>query len=140
MSTATPGLHSVTAKIRSKAHLWRQRDADAVVMLHPDGQYQPELIPSMVEPISPGGPTWSSARGWQSREWRSRTGCPRWKYYVNSTLTTIENRIMGTQLSEAHTGYRARVTPVTSNRKSRPPRPRIELSLNPGRERWGAVR
>ena len=34
-------------------------------------------------------------------------GMPRWKYVANRFLTTIENRIMGTRLSEAHTGYRA---------------------------------
>jgi hypothetical protein len=34
-------------------------------------------------------------------------GMPRWKYCVNRVLTAIENRIMGTSLSEAHTGYRA---------------------------------
>ena len=34
-------------------------------------------------------------------------GMPRWKYMVNRALTTVENRIMGTNLSEAHTGYRA---------------------------------
>ena len=34
-------------------------------------------------------------------------GMPRWKYVANRFLTTIENRIMGTDLSEAHTGYRA---------------------------------
>ena len=34
-------------------------------------------------------------------------GMPRWKYVANRVLTTVENRIMGTQLTEAHTGYRA---------------------------------
>ena len=34
-------------------------------------------------------------------------GMPLWKYVVNRGLTAVENRIMGTQLSEAHTGYRA---------------------------------
>jgi len=34
-------------------------------------------------------------------------GMPRWKYAANRALTAVENRIMGTQLSEAHTGYRA---------------------------------
>ena len=34
-------------------------------------------------------------------------GMPRWKYVVNRALTTVENRIMGTELTEAHTGYRA---------------------------------
>ncbi len=39
-----------------------QRDADVVVMLHPDGQYEPELIPAMVEPILRARPTSCSAR------------------------------------------------------------------------------
>ena len=34
-------------------------------------------------------------------------GMPRWKYMANRALTTVENRIMGTNLTEAHTGYRA---------------------------------
>lgn len=84
-----------------------QRDADVVIMLHPDGQYEPSLIPHMVLPIfrgeadivlgsrfvQPGGPL--------------AGGMPRWKYLANRFLTTIENRVLGTELSEFHTGYRA---------------------------------
>ena len=84
-----------------------QGDADVIVMLHPDGQYEPELIPRMVEPI---------ARGEADVVLGSRllvpgaalaAGMPRWKFVANRFLTAIENRIMGTRLSEAHTGYRA---------------------------------
>jgi glycosyltransferase involved in cell wall biosynthesis len=84
-----------------------QRGADVVVMLHPDGQYEPSLIPSMVEPIlarradlvlgsrflTPGGPL--------------AGGMPRWKFAANRVLTTVENRILGTDFAELHTGYRA---------------------------------
>ena len=84
-----------------------QHDADVVVMLHPDGQYEPSLIPDMVTPIlqgradivlgsrflTPGGPL--------------AGGMPRWKYAANRFLTTIENRILGTDFAELHTGYRA---------------------------------
>ena len=39
--------------------------------------------------------------------WALDAGMPRWKFVANRFLTTIQNRIMGTNLSEAHTGYRA---------------------------------
>ena len=45
-----------------------QRGADVVVMLHPDGQYEPSLIPRMVEPILRARPTWCWVRGWRSPE------------------------------------------------------------------------
>ena len=84
-----------------------QRDAEVVVMLHPDGQYEPELIPSMVEPIIAGEA--DLVLGSRLLEPRAalEAGMPRWKYVANRFLTTIENWIMGTRLSEAHTGYRA---------------------------------
>ena len=84
-----------------------QHDADVVVMLHPDGQYEPELIPSMIEPIL----SVEADRVLGSRLLvpgaALKAGMPRWKYLANRLLTRIENWIMGTQLSEAHTGYRA---------------------------------
>ena len=52
-----------------------QRGADAVVMLHPDGQYDPSLIPSMVEPILTTARIWCSAPASPSREWRYETAC-----------------------------------------------------------------
>ena len=84
-----------------------QRDADAVVMLHPDGQYEPELIGSMVraDPRRASRPRARLASG--AAGMALANGMPRWKYLVNRALTKVENRIMGTHLSEAHTGYRA---------------------------------
>lgn len=84
-----------------------QRGADVVVMLHPDGQYEPELIPSMVEPIVNGEADLVLGSRLLVPGWALDAGMPRWKFVANRFLTTIQNRIMGTDLSEAHTGYRA---------------------------------
>ncbi len=84
-----------------------QREADAIVMLHPDGQYEPELIGSMVEPILAGDADLVLGSRLALPGMALANGMPRWKYVVNRALTAVENRIMGTNLSEAHTGYRA---------------------------------
>jgi glycosyltransferase involved in cell wall biosynthesis len=84
-----------------------QRGADAVVMLHPDGQYEPSLIPSMVEPILTGQADLVLGSRFAEPGMALANGMPRWKYVANRVLTAAENRIMGTDLSEAHTGYRA---------------------------------
>jgi glycosyltransferase involved in cell wall biosynthesis len=84
-----------------------RHDADVVVMLHPDGQYEPELIPSMVKPIVAGKADLVLGSRLLIPGAALAAGMPRWKYAANRMLTAIENRIMGTDLSEAHTGYRA---------------------------------
>ncbi len=84
-----------------------QREADAIVMLHPDGQYEPELIGSMVEPILTGQADLVLGSRLAVPGMALENGMPRWKFAVNRALTIIENRLMGTELSEAHTGYRA---------------------------------
>ena len=84
-----------------------QRGADAVVMLHPDGQYEPALIPKMCEPILRGEADLVLGSRLLEPGTARRGGMPRYKLVANRFLTGIENRLMGTQLSEAHTGYRA---------------------------------
>ncbi|MCB0829780.1 MAG: glycosyltransferase family 2 protein, partial [Solirubrobacterales bacterium] len=84
-----------------------QNGADVVVMLHPDGQYEPELIPSMIEPIVEGEADLVMGSRLLVPGWALDAGMPKWKFVANRFLTTIQNRIMGTHLSEAHTGYRA---------------------------------
>ncbi len=84
-----------------------QRDADVVVMLHPDGQYEPELIPEMVAPIIRGEADLVLGSRLLIPGAALAAGMPRWKFVANRFLTTIENRMMRTDLSEAHTGYRA---------------------------------
>ncbi len=82
-------------------------DADVIVMLHPDGQYEPGLIPSMVAPIIEGRADLVLGSRLLIPGAALAAGMPRWKFIANRFLTTIQNRIMGTNLSEAHTGYRA---------------------------------
>jgi glycosyltransferase involved in cell wall biosynthesis len=84
-----------------------QRDADAVVMLHPDGQYEPSLIPRLVEPILKGEADMVLGSRLAEPGMALAGGMPRYKYVANRVLTEIENRILNTNLSEMHTGYRA---------------------------------
>jgi glycosyltransferase involved in cell wall biosynthesis len=84
-----------------------QRGADAVVMLHPDGQYDPSLVPSMVEPILTDRADLVLGSRFAEPGQALRNGMPRWKYLANRGLTIAENKVMGTDLTEAHTGYRA---------------------------------
>jgi glycosyltransferase involved in cell wall biosynthesis len=84
-----------------------QRDADIVVMLHPDGQYEPSLIPEMVAPILAGEADLVLGSRLAEPGMARAGGMPRWKYVANRALTGIENRVLGTELSEMHTGYRA---------------------------------
>lgn len=84
-----------------------QRDADVVVMLHPDGQYEPTLIPRLVEPILTGEADIVLGSRLMEPGMALAGGMPRYKYVANRALTAIENRILGTDMSEMHTGYRA---------------------------------
>jgi glycosyltransferase involved in cell wall biosynthesis len=84
-----------------------QEGADIVVMLHPDGQYEPELIPRMVAPIAEGEADLVLGSRLAEPGAARASGMPWWKYVANRFLTAVENRAMGTRLSELHTGYRA---------------------------------
>jgi glycosyltransferase involved in cell wall biosynthesis len=80
--------------------------ADIVVMIHPDYQYTPKLLPAMVSMIGNGlHPCVLGSRilGGYSL----RGGMPVWKYIANRFLTFAENILLGAKLSEYHTGYRA---------------------------------
>jgi glycosyltransferase involved in cell wall biosynthesis len=80
--------------------------ADIVIMIHPDYQYTPKLIPAMASIIANGlHPCVLASRilGGYSL----RGGMPVWKYVANRFLTLAENILLGAKLSEYHTGYRA---------------------------------
>ena len=80
--------------------------ADIVIMLHPDYQYTPKLIPAMASIIANGlHPCVLGSRilGGYSLP----GGMPVWKYVANRFLTAVENILLGAKLSEYHTGYRA---------------------------------
>ena len=79
---------------------------DIIIMVHPDYQYTPKLIPAMASLIANG--LYSCVLG--SRilgGYAMRDGMPLWKYVANRTLTFVENILLQAKLSEYHTGYRA---------------------------------
>jgi glycosyltransferase involved in cell wall biosynthesis len=79
---------------------------DIVIMVHPDYQYTPKLIPAMATMIGNG--LYPCVLG--SRilgGYALKGGMPVWKYIANRFLTLAENILMGAKLSEYHTGYRA---------------------------------
>lgn len=80
--------------------------ADIVVMVHPDYQYTPKLIPAMVSMI--GSDLYCCVLGSRILGGDAvRNGMPWWKYVANRALTLFSNVLMGAKLSEYHTGYRA---------------------------------
>jgi len=83
-----------------------EEGADIVIMVHPDYQYTPKLIPAMAALI--GNELYHCVLG--SRvlgRGALRGGMPIWKYVANRFLTFVENVLLGVKLSEYHTGYRA---------------------------------
>jgi glycosyltransferase involved in cell wall biosynthesis len=80
--------------------------ADIVIMIHPDYQYTPKLIPAMVSIIGNGlHPCVLGSRILGG--YALKGGMPLWKYIANRGLTFAENLLLGAKLSEYHTGYRA---------------------------------
>jgi glycosyltransferase involved in cell wall biosynthesis len=84
-----------------------QDEAEVVVMLHPDGQYEPSLIPKLVQPIVAGEADLVLGSRMAERGAARAGGMPLYKIVANRFLTGIENRVMGTSLTDLHTGYRA---------------------------------
>jgi glycosyltransferase involved in cell wall biosynthesis len=81
-------------------------NADIVIMLHPDYQYNPKLIPSMasliaddVYPVVIGSRILGKGA--------MQNGMPVYKYFFNRCLTLFQNILLGQKLSEYHTGFRA---------------------------------
>jgi glycosyltransferase involved in cell wall biosynthesis len=80
--------------------------AEVVIMIHPDYQYTPALIPAMASLVTSGlYPCVLGSRILGGGALRG--GMPWWKYVSNRALTFIENLLLGAKLSEYHTGYRA---------------------------------
>jgi glycosyltransferase involved in cell wall biosynthesis len=84
-----------------------QREAQIVVMLHPDGQYEPELIPKLIEPIQAGQADMVLGSRMMVPGAAREAGMPLYKRVANRFLTTAENRVLSTHLTDLHTGYRA---------------------------------
>jgi glycosyltransferase involved in cell wall biosynthesis len=80
--------------------------ADIVVMIHPDYQYTPKLIPAMVQLVASG--LYSCVLGSRILGGQAlKGGMPVWRYVANRGLTLVGNLLLGTKVSEFHTGYRA---------------------------------
>ena len=83
-----------------------EEGADIIVMIHPDYQYTPKLLPAMVSIIGNGlHPCVLGSR--ILGNYALKGGMPSWKYVANRFLTLAENILLGAKLSEYHTGYRA---------------------------------
>jgi glycosyltransferase involved in cell wall biosynthesis len=83
-----------------------QEEADVVVMLHPDHQYDSRLVPELVRPILEG----SADMVMGSRILNGQAlqgGMPVWKFIANRILTVMENLVYRTRLTDAHSGFRA---------------------------------
>jgi glycosyltransferase involved in cell wall biosynthesis len=80
--------------------------ADLIVMVHPDYQYDPTLVPEVVAPILDGRADVVLGSRLLGGDPMGR-GMPWWKYVANRALTTLENVVFRHRLSEYHTGYRA---------------------------------
>jgi glycosyltransferase involved in cell wall biosynthesis len=83
-----------------------EEGADIVIMVHPDYQYTPKLIPAMASMVANG--LYPCVLGSRILGGRALAGgMPIWKYVSNRALTLSENLLLGAKLSEYHTGYRA---------------------------------
>ncbi len=80
---------------------------DIVVLLHGDGQYAPEVMPALLEPLLTGEADAVFGSRMMERGAARRGGMPFYKYVGNKILTRIENAFLGSELSEFHSGYRA---------------------------------
>ena len=83
------------------------RGADIVVMLHPDYQYDPKLVPHYVGFLREGVCDVILGNRIRSRREALKGGMPAWKYLSNRLLTIMLNLVYGTNLGEFHSGFRA---------------------------------
>jgi len=79
---------------------------DFVAMVHGDGQYAPEELPRLVEPLRTGQADAVFGSRMMETFGALKGGMPLYKYLGNKVLTTVQNAMLGTRLSEFHSGYR----------------------------------
>lgn len=81
--------------------------AEVVVMLHPDGQYDPVLLPHLVAPIADNEADLVLGSRMMDPGCARAGGMPLYRYVANKALTKVENVALARNFSELHTGYRA---------------------------------
>lgn len=79
---------------------------DVVAMVHGDGQYAPEKLPDLLEPLLCNEADVVFGSRMLIKRNALQGGMPLYKWFANQFLTTVQNKILGTSLSEFHTGYR----------------------------------
>jgi glycosyltransferase involved in cell wall biosynthesis len=79
---------------------------DYVAMVHGDGQYAPEELPRLLEPLRKGEADAVFGSRMLERGRALKGGMPLYKYVGNRILTTVQNTLLGSTLSEFHSGYR----------------------------------
>lgn len=79
---------------------------DFVAMVHGDGQYAPEKLPELLEPLRQGQADAVFGSRMMTRLDALRGGMPLYKYIGNRILTLVQNKMLGSHLSEFHSGYR----------------------------------
>jgi glycosyltransferase involved in cell wall biosynthesis len=82
-------------------------DPAVVVMLHPDYQYDPKLIPNLVEPILAGKYDYVFGSRMIDKKGALKGGMPMHKYILNQLICSIQNKLLGVNFSEHFSGYRA---------------------------------
>jgi 2-polyprenyl-3-methyl-5-hydroxy-6-metoxy-1,4-benzoquinol methylase len=88
-------------------HLAIEHDLDIIVLLHGDGQYAPECLEDLVAPLERGECDAVFGSRMMIKGAARKGGMPLYKYVGNKILTRFENEVLGTDLSEFHSGYRA---------------------------------
>ncbi len=82
------------------------RGFDIVALVHGDGQYAPEALPSLLEPLVKGEADMVFGSRMSDRGAALRGGMPAYKFVGNRILTFVQNKLSGLSLSEYHSGYR----------------------------------
>lgn len=87
-------------------HFAIERGFDFVALVHGDGQYAPECLPELVRPLRDGEADAVFGSRMLEKAAALRGGMPLYKYVGNKILTAFQNRVLGSSLSEFHSGYR----------------------------------
>jgi glycosyltransferase involved in cell wall biosynthesis len=84
-----------------------ENNFDIVVLLHGDGQYAPELLPEFIETLEVNSADCVLGSRMINKKDALNGGMPYYKFFGNIILTSLQNLLLGTNLKEFHTGYRA---------------------------------
>src|SRR4029078_8248621 len=93
-------------------HYAIKNDFDFVALVHGDGQYAPEAWPELLKPLGEGSADAVFGSRMLSQGAARQGGMPLYKFVGNKILTRVQNRLLRTQFSEVHSGYRVYSVPA----------------------------